>query len=77
MAIISLLSFHLRSRNIKVKIYKTIIVPVVLYGCGTWSLVLREEQRLRVLEKGSKENIWTKVGRSNMKLEEVAERGAS
>jgi hypothetical protein len=48
-------------------------VPVVLYGCGTWSLILREEQRLSVLEKGSKENIWTKVGRSNMKLEEVAQ----
>jgi hypothetical protein len=38
------------SRNVKVKIYKTIILPVVLYGCGTWSLTLREEQRLRVFE---------------------------
>jgi hypothetical protein len=33
-----------------VKIYKTIILPVVLYGCETWSLTLREEQRLRVFE---------------------------
>jgi hypothetical protein len=33
---------------VKVKIYKTIIVPVVLYGCETWSLTLREEHRLRV-----------------------------
>jgi hypothetical protein len=33
-----------------VKIYKTIILPVVLYGCETWSLILREEQRLRMLE---------------------------
>jgi hypothetical protein len=34
----------------KVKIYKTIILPVVLYGCETWSLTLREEHRLRVFE---------------------------
>jgi hypothetical protein len=38
------------SRDLKVKLYKTIIVPVVLYGCGTWSLTLREEHRLRVFE---------------------------
>jgi hypothetical protein len=37
---------------VKVKIYKTIILPVVLYGCETWSLTLREEHRLRVLENG-------------------------
>jgi hypothetical protein len=36
--------------NVKVKIYKTIILSVVLYGCETWSLMLREEQRLRVFE---------------------------
>ena len=35
----------------KIKIYKTIILPVVLYGCETWSLTLREECRLRVFEK--------------------------
>jgi hypothetical protein len=38
------------SRNVKVKIYKTIILPVVLYGCETWSLTLREGHRLRVFE---------------------------
>jgi hypothetical protein len=38
------------SRNLKVKIYKTIILPVVLYGCETWSLTLKEEHRLRVFE---------------------------
>jgi hypothetical protein len=38
------------SRNLKVKIQKTIILPVVLYGCETWSLTLREEHRLRVFE---------------------------
>ena len=35
----------------KIKIYKTIILPVVLYGCETWSLILRGESRLRVFEK--------------------------
>jgi hypothetical protein len=38
------------SRNVKIKIYKTIILPVVLYGCETWSLTLREEHRLRLFE---------------------------
>jgi hypothetical protein len=37
-------------RNVKVKIYKTIILPAVLYECETWSLTLREEHRLRVFE---------------------------
>jgi hypothetical protein len=44
------LSSRLLSRNVKVKIHKTIILPVVLYGCETWSLTLREEHRLRVFE---------------------------
>jgi hypothetical protein len=38
----SLLSSRLLSRNVKVKIYKTIILPVVLYGCETWSLTWTE-----------------------------------
>jgi hypothetical protein len=46
----SLLSSCLLSRKLKVKIYKTIILPVVLYGCETWSLTLREEHGLRVFE---------------------------
>ena len=37
-------------KNIKIKIYRTIIFPVVLYGCETWSLALREVRRLRVFE---------------------------
>jgi hypothetical protein len=37
-------------KNLKIKIYKTVILPVVLYGCETWSLTLREEHRLRVFE---------------------------
>jgi hypothetical protein len=43
-----LLSSRLLSRYVKVKVYKTIIMPVVLYGWETWSLTLREEHRLRV-----------------------------
>jgi hypothetical protein len=46
----SLLSSYLLPRNVKVKIYKTIILPVVLYGCETWSVTLREEHGLRVFE---------------------------
>jgi hypothetical protein len=38
------------SGNVQVKIYKTVILPVVLYCCETWSLTLREEHRLRVFE---------------------------
>jgi hypothetical protein len=37
---------------LKIKIYRTIILPDVLYGCETWSLTLREERRLRVFEYG-------------------------
>jgi hypothetical protein len=45
-----LLSSHLLSKNLKIRIYKTIILPVVLYGCETWSLTLKEEHRLKVFE---------------------------
>jgi len=44
------LSSRLLSKNIKIKIYRTIILPGVLYGCKTWSLTLKEERRLRVFE---------------------------
>jgi hypothetical protein len=44
------LSSSLLSKNVKIKIYRTIILPVVLYGCETWSLTLREECRLTVFE---------------------------
>jgi hypothetical protein len=44
------LSSRLISKNLKIKIYKTVILPVVLYGCETWSLTLRKEHRLRVSE---------------------------
>jgi hypothetical protein len=45
-----ILSSRIISKNLKIKIYKTVILPVVLYGCETWSLTLREERRLRVSE---------------------------
>jgi len=49
-AVQNLLSSSLLSRTLKIKIYRTIILPVVLCGCETWSLTLREERRLRVFE---------------------------
>jgi hypothetical protein len=46
----NLLSSRLLSKNLKIRICKTIILLVVLYGCETWSLTLSEEHRLRVFE---------------------------
>jgi hypothetical protein len=46
----NLQSSRLLSKNLKIRIYKTIILRVVLYGCETWSLTLREEHRLRVFK---------------------------
>jgi len=46
----NLLSSVLPSQNIKIKVYTTIVLPVVLYGCETWSLTSKEECRLKVFE---------------------------
>jgi len=46
----NILSSRLLSKNLKIKIHRTIILPVVLYGCETWLLTLKEERRLRVFE---------------------------
>ena len=46
----NLLSSRSLSKNLKIRIYKTIILPVILYGCEAWPLTLREEHRLRVFE---------------------------
>ena len=46
----NLLSSRLLSKNFKIKIYRTITLSVVLYGCETWSLTFREERKLRVFE---------------------------
>jgi hypothetical protein len=48
----SLLSYHRLSNNVTIKIHKSVILRVALYGCDTWSFTLREEQ-------GAEENIWT------------------
>jgi hypothetical protein len=52
-----LVTIHLRTfcllvlyKNVKIKIYETITLPILLYGCETWSLTLREEHRLMVFE---------------------------
>ena len=44
------MSSRLLSKTLKIKIYRAIILPVVLYGCETWSMTLREERKLRVFE---------------------------
>ena len=46
----NLLSFSLLSKNIKIQINRTIILPVVFYGCETWSLTQRKKRRLRMFE---------------------------
>jgi hypothetical protein len=46
----NLLSSSLVSKNTKVKIYRTVMLPVILYGCEAWSLTLRKEHKLRVFE---------------------------
>ena len=46
----NLLSSSLLSKNLNIKIHRTIILPVVLYGCEARSLTLQEERRLRVFE---------------------------
>jgi hypothetical protein len=63
------LSSRLLSRNIKVKIYITIILPVVLYGCETWSLTLREENRPRVFEN----RVLRRIFAPKRRMEKVAQ----
>ena len=46
----NLLSSNLLSKNIKIKIYRAVILPMVLYGCEAWSVILREEHKLRGFE---------------------------
>ena len=57
----NLLSSRLLSKNLKIKLYTIIILPVCLYGCETWSLTLSEERRLRVFEnKVLRRVFWSK-----------------
>ena len=64
-----ILSSRLLSKKLKVKTYKTIILPVVLYGCETWSLTLREEHRLRIFEN----KVGRYLGPRETKLQESGE----
>ena len=58
----NLLSSRLLSKHLKIKIFITIILPVVLYGCETWSLTLREERRLSVFENSALRRIFGSKG---------------
>jgi hypothetical protein len=55
---LAILSSPLLSKNVKIKIYKIIILPVGLYGCGTSFLALREEHRVRVFENRVQRRIY-------------------
>ena len=65
-----ILSSRLLSKKLKVKSYKAIILPIVLYGCETWSLTMREECRLRVFESKVLRKIF---GLRQIKLQENGE----
>jgi hypothetical protein len=65
------------SKNLKVRLYKGIILPVVLYGCKTWSLAVREEHELRVFENRVLRRIFGPKGWSGGRVEKTAYRGAS
>jgi hypothetical protein len=69
----NLLSSRLLSKNVRIRVCKTIILPVVLCGCRTWSLTLREEHRLGgVLQEGAEEDIWAEEGRGCRRMEKTA-----
>ena len=51
MSVQNLLFSRVISKNLKIKIYRTLNLPVVLYGCETWSLTFRDERKLRVFER--------------------------
>jgi hypothetical protein len=59
------------AKNFKIRIYRTIILPVVLYGCETWSLTLREERRLSVFENRALRGIFGLKGRGNRGVEKT------
>jgi hypothetical protein len=69
----NLLSSGLLSKNLKIKINRNIILPVVLYGCETWSLTVRKERSEKVLENRVLRGIFgPKMGRGNRRVEEAA-----
>jgi hypothetical protein len=69
----SLMSSHLLSRNVTVKMYKTIILQVVLYEYETWSLTLRDKHRLRVFENMVLRKIFAPKRDDDKRMEEVVQ----
>ena len=63
--------FQFAIKNLKIKICRTIISPVVLYGCETWSLTLREEHRPRGFENRVFRRIFGPEGRGNRRVEKI------
>jgi hypothetical protein len=63
--------FILLSKYLKIRIYKMIVFPVVLYGCETWSLTLRQELRLRVFENRVQRRIFGPK-RDDRRIEKIA-----
>jgi hypothetical protein len=67
-----LLTSWVTPENIKIKVGTTLILPVVLFGCGTWSLTLREEHRLRAFQNTVLRRYLGIRGRRNRRLEKTA-----
>ena len=61
----NLFSSSFLSKTLRSKMYRTIILPMVLYGCETWSLTVREECRLRVFENRVLKRMFGPKGQSN------------
>jgi hypothetical protein len=71
-SVLNLPSSRLLSKNLKIGIYTTIILPVVMYGCETWSVPLREEHKLRVFENRALRRICGPKRRSDGRVEKTA-----
>ena len=71
------MSSRLLFKNLKIRIHKTIILPVVLYGCETWSLTLREEPGLWVFENKILRRIFGPKGGENWRVEKASQWGTS
>jgi len=65
---VSIFSGHLLYKNLKIKTYRSIILPVSLNGCETWLLTLREKHRLIVFEN----RVWRRVFGGNRRVEKTA-----
>jgi hypothetical protein len=61
----NVLSSRLLSKNIKIRAYETIILPMVLHECETWSVTLREEHRLRVFKNRVLRRIFIPLAKHN------------